>query len=61
MLLKAARARAVYEGRAFVTSQDVSVLAPPVLAHRIKAKPLDFDCSAFIAGEVADCVHQIEG
>jgi MoxR-like ATPase len=61
MLLKAAKARAIYDGRAYVTSQDISLLAAPVLAHRIKAKPLDFDCSAFIAGEVTDCVHQIEG
>ena len=34
-LLRAARARALMQGRAFVTPGDVQVLAEPVLAHRI--------------------------
>ena len=34
-LLRASRARAASEGRAFVTPEDVKALAPSVLAHRL--------------------------
>ena len=34
-LLRAAQARAAAEGRNFVTPQDVKVMAPPVMAHRM--------------------------
>jgi MoxR-like ATPase len=38
-LLTAARARAVIAGRDFVTPDDVKVLAPAALAHRVSLRP----------------------
>jgi MoxR-like ATPase len=38
-LLTAARARAVVAGREFVTPDDVKVLAPAALAHRVSLRP----------------------
>jgi MoxR-like ATPase len=38
-LLKASRAMAALEGRAFVIPDDVHLLAPAVLAHRITPRP----------------------
>jgi MoxR-like ATPase len=38
-LLAASRARAVLSGRAFVTPDDVKVLAPAALAHRVSLRP----------------------
>ena len=38
-LLAAARARAVLEGRGYVIPEDLSLLAEPVLTHRLIAKP----------------------
>jgi MoxR-like ATPase len=38
-LLTAARARAVVAGRDFVTPDDVKVLAPAALAHRVSLRP----------------------
>jgi len=38
-LLEAARARAVVEGRSYVTPDDVTEIAPPVLAHRLVLTP----------------------
>ncbi|MFB6164889.1 MAG: AAA family ATPase [Haloarculaceae archaeon] len=38
-LFEAARARAVIEGREFVTPDDVKWVAPPVLAHRLVLTP----------------------
>jgi MoxR-like ATPase len=38
-LLTAARARAVLAGRDFVTPEDVKVLAPAALAHRVSLRP----------------------
>ncbi|MBV9950929.1 MAG: MoxR family ATPase [Acidimicrobiia bacterium] len=38
-LLTAARARAVVSGRDFVTPDDVKVLAPAALAHRVSLRP----------------------
>jgi MoxR-like ATPase len=37
-LLEAARALALVRGRAYVTDEDLTVLAVPVLAHRIKLR-----------------------
>jgi MoxR-like ATPase len=38
-LIRAARAAAVMAGRAFVTPDDVRLLAPPVLRHRVTIAP----------------------
>lgn len=43
LLLRAAQARAILEGREYVIPDDVQVEAPPVLAHRIKMAPGDED------------------
>jgi MoxR-like ATPase len=59
MLLRAAQARAVLEGRQFVVPDDVQAMAAPVISHRIalrsaSASTLD---AAMIIGEL---VGQIE-
>lgn len=38
-LLKMARARAICQGRAFITHEDVQAVAPGVLSHRIITRP----------------------
>ena len=38
-LQRAARARAVLEGRDFVAPDDVKAMAPPVVSHRLELRP----------------------
>lgn len=52
-LLRAARARALVQGRSFVTPDDVKALAQPVLAHRLVLTP-----DAVLAGRTAADVLQ---
>jgi MoxR-like ATPase len=51
MLASAARARAALEGRYFVIPDDVKILAPPLLRHRLALSP-----AAEIEGLTADAV-----
>jgi MoxR-like ATPase len=37
--MRASRARAAYEGRDYVIPDDIKVLAPYVLAHRLSVRP----------------------
>ncbi|MDR2747217.1 MAG: hypothetical protein LBB77_07200 [Treponema sp.] len=37
-MLEAARALALVRGRTYVTDEDISVLAAPVLAHRLRLR-----------------------
>jgi MoxR-like ATPase len=50
--LAAARAYAFVRGRAFVTDEDLTALAAPVLAHRLKPRDAGTDC-ALIVREIA--------
>jgi MoxR-like ATPase len=50
-LLRAARARALTQGRAFVTPEDAKALAVPVLAHRLVLTP-----DAAVSGTTAEVV-----
>ena len=60
-LLRAARARAVLEGRCYTTTADVESVAGPVLAHRIttnlNAESEGVDASEVIARLVRSTVH----
>jgi MoxR-like ATPase len=51
MLASASRARAALDGRAFVIPDDVKILAPPLLRHRLVLSP-----AAEIEGLTADAV-----
>ena len=50
-LVRAARARALFDGRDYVLPDDVKALAVPVLAHRLVLAP-----SAELAGRSASAV-----
>ncbi|HSV55849.1 MAG TPA: AAA family ATPase, partial [Magnetospirillaceae bacterium] len=52
-LLAASRARALQEGRGFVTPQDVVDLAAPVLAHRLRVRDPGFDIGRWLREEAA--------
>ncbi|MDR0663251.1 MAG: MoxR family ATPase, partial [Spirochaetaceae bacterium] len=46
--LAASRAFAFIRGRGFVTDEDITVLAVPVLAHRLKLRDARADCAKLI-------------
>ncbi|MFO8063292.1 MAG: AAA family ATPase [Spirochaetota bacterium] len=48
MLLKAARAHALVQGRSYVIDQDIVDLAAPVLAHRIKLRDESVDARRLV-------------
>lgn len=57
MLLKAARARALLLGRSYLIGQDLVDMVCQTLAHRIKARDIRLDISAYLREET---VAQIE-
>lgn len=56
-LLLAARARAAFADRDFVTPDDVKDMAPAVLEHRLVLRP-EFEIEGLSAGEVIDSILQ---
>jgi MoxR-like ATPase len=46
--LAACRARAFIKGRTFVTDGDISVLAEPVLVHRLRSRDTHGECSKLV-------------
>jgi len=56
-LIRAARANAAFEGRDSVTKDDLAVVAPMVLNHRIKRKP--FEDNKFDRGELQECLRDL--
>jgi MoxR-like ATPase len=61
--LKAARARAIVRGRSYVIPDDVSELAVPVLAHRIRLAGVDLGAGAWTGDarrdDAARVIHEI--
>ncbi len=61
--LKAARARAIVRGRSYVIPDDVSELAVPVLAHRIRLAGVDLGAGAWTGDARRDdasrVIHEI--
>lgn len=49
MLIKAARARALVQGRSFVDEQDIADMAAPALAHRLVLADPRADAAALVA------------
>lgn len=63
-IVRAARARAVVQGRDYVTSEDIKTLALPVLAHRLLLSPqaeLRGRSTTDVIGEILDTVATPEG
>jgi MoxR-like ATPase len=58
-LLRAGRARAAADGRAFLVPEDVRALAGPVLAHRLILTP-EAEVRGVTAGQVVDQVLEAE-
>lgn len=56
-LVRAARANAAFEGRDSVTKEDLAVVAPMVLSHRIKRKP--FEDTKFDRRELEECLSNL--
>ena len=56
-LLLAARASAALAGRDFVTPDDVKIMAPPVLEHRLILRP-EFEIEGLSIGEVIQSILQ---
>jgi len=57
-LMRAARANAAFEGRTSITKNDLEVIGPLVLAHRVKGKPLKK--GRFSDSEVAECLGRMQ-
>ena len=53
---RACRARAVCQGRDFVTPEDIRVLTRPVYAHRMRTRGGDSACEAILA-EIFDSTN----
>jgi MoxR-like ATPase len=60
-LMLVARARAVIDGRDFVTPEDVKAVAVPVLAHRLSLTTQAWATGALPAAIVAGIVEQVPG
>lgn len=59
-LVRAAKARALLDGREFVLPDDIDALAVPVLGHRlIAAARIAGAGSAFQSNSIADIIHRI--
>ncbi|MDR2796538.1 MAG: AAA family ATPase [Spirochaetaceae bacterium] len=58
--LAAARAFAFVRGRAFVTDEDLTNLAVPVLAHRLKLRDARGDCSKLVREITLSRVEKID-
>ncbi len=56
-LVRAARANVAFEGRDSITKEDLAVVAPMVLSHRIKKKP--FEDTKFDKGELEECLSKL--
>ncbi|UAL07461.1 MAG: ATP-binding protein [Candidatus Methanogranum gryphiswaldense] len=56
-LVRAARANAAFEGRDSVTKEDLAIVAPMVLSHRIKRKP--FEDTKFDRRELEECLSNL--
>lgn len=59
MLLRAAQARALLEGRQFVLPDDIQALAAPVLSHRVSLRNASLNASDAIAIQ-NEIVQQVE-
>ena len=58
-LMKVAQAIALFEGRAFVTPDDVQAIAAPVIAHRLMLDPQSRFSGLTAAGIVADVLKKV--
>lgn len=58
-MLKAARANAALEGRASISKDDVRVVAPLVLSHRMRRRP--FEEEVFSMEELDGCLRDARG
>lgn len=58
-LMKVAQAMALFEGRAFVTPDDVQLLATPVIAHRIMLDPQSRFSGLTAAAIVEDVLKKV--
>jgi MoxR-like ATPase len=58
--LAASRAFAFIHGRSFVTDEDISALAIPVLAHSLKPRDARGDCAKFIRDITLSRIEQID-
>jgi MoxR-like ATPase len=59
MLIKAARAYALINGRSYIIDQDIVDIAPPVVAHRLRLKALKLDAEALIRELTLDALQKI--
>ena len=56
-MLKSARANAAFEGRKYVTGDDIREVAPLVLSHRMRRRP--FEEAVFDDEELEKCLSMI--
>lgn len=61
-LMRAARARAALDGRAYATTDDVTAIAPMALRHRLRRDPLDETGSAVrVERALGELTHGVVG
>ncbi len=60
MLLRAARARALIQGRHYLVGQDLVDMAAQTLAHRMRLKDLRLDLESFLREELIEHIEKAE-
>lgn len=56
-IIRASRANAAFEGRTEITKDDIRMVAPMVLSHRVKRKP--FEKTEFDREALAECLERL--
>jgi MoxR-like ATPase len=59
MLIKAARAYALINGRSYIIDQDIVDIAPLVVAHRLRLKALKLDAEALVRELTLEALQKI--